>query len=77
MKVIRYFREVSLLKTSWREITGALAGATIGAIIPIALHILAARSGNAEMMGMPLAALSLPGFFIGAIGGALFARRDK
>lgn len=65
-----------MLNTSWREAAGALLGAIIGTAIPILLHLqVAARFGDAEAMGMPIAALSLPGLFIGAIIGASLARK--
>jgi len=64
-----------MLSTSWREVAGAVLGAVVGAAIPILLHIQAARVGDAEAWGMPLAVFSLPGFFIGAVVGAHFARK--
>ena len=64
-----------MLSTSWREVAGAVLGAVIGAAVPILLHIQAARVGDAELSGMPLAVFSLPGFFAGAILGAHFARK--
>lgn len=64
-----------MLKTNWPEVAGAVLGAIIGAAVPILLHIQAARVGDAEAWGMPLAFFSLPGFFVGAIVGARFARK--
>ncbi len=67
------------LNTNWREATGAFIGAIIGTLIPILLHLLSTRLfGDAEAMGMPIAILSLPGFFIGAIiGASLVRKRDS
>ncbi len=64
-----------MLSTSWREVVCAALGAIVGAAVPILLHIQAARVGDAEAWGMPLAAFSLPGFFIGAIVGVRLARK--
>jgi hypothetical protein len=55
--------EPPMMKTSKREIRGALFGALIGAIFPLALHFLLARTGDAEAMGIPIIAFSRPGFF--------------
>jgi hypothetical protein len=63
------------LNTSWREVAGAAFGAIIGVALPILLHLQAAKIGDTEAWGIPIAAFSLPGFFIGAIIGASLARK--
>jgi len=67
--------KATMLSTNWREVTGAVSGAIVSAVIPLVLHMEAARVGDAELCGVPLAFFSLPTFFVGAISGAYLARK--